>query len=558
MRSILVAFIAFAVWNPARAEVSGADDVPSFSQDRYGEAQAVKEEKPAFSQDKFTAPEPKFDYTTELRDVSEKGHEWSEVEIAKGIVQLNAKRYPQARAHFEEALKKDPRNFVAREYLAAIYEDQGNLNAAVEQLVRAKHLAPSQRNGVLNFRIGYLFFRIGHVVRARTYLRLAVDEKGFVTHAYYLLAQLDLQEKNYVLAERELHEALLSARRPGARAAETDLLQAIYYYLGECYARLGYFDSAAVTLSRAEPGGSWEIRNAAWRLHSEVNESRLSAGVGLFGQYDSNVVDLPEGSVLPQDISNQAALSSVVTAFGEWTTPRYHEWSFQLGSELYLKDALQTALAQYDVFNLHFDGTISRYNGDAWRMNFKYALDETLADRTRWRTFQTLHGPDFSLEYFPNQRWRWSLGTFYHFSQYGRDPDSGPDRRSGHIVGAYAKLSMDAPNPRLLPNFKYQYDHNAALGQNFISDSNSFLLGMDWRIFERTRFNLNAGISFVNYNTNVKSRFDAIKVGTIGLMHWFEPHIAGMIDVSVRQNDSNVSTFLYNRSVVTTGLTYRI
>jgi len=549
--------IMWAVTLPAVAEVTRGRGTPVFSQDRYGE-ERIEAATPEYTQDQFAEPDIKVDLSETLRDVPERGREWSEVEIAKGIVQLNAKRFDSARDHFERALRKDERNFVAREYLAAISEAQGNYDAAVEQLARAKHIAPESRHGVLNFRIGFIYFRQGQVDRSRAYLLKALEQKAVATHAYYLLGQMSFREKNYVEAEKYFHESALLSRRFGARAAERELTQATYYYLGEVYARLGYFDSASTSLARAEPGESAEIRNAAWRTHSEVNQARWTAGAGLFGQYDSNVLVLPVDALLPDEISSQSGNSAVFTAFGDWTSPRYREWSVNAGTEFYWKTHLDSALRAYDVLNFHFDGGVSRYSGEDWRVDAKYSFDRTLADRLDWYTYQTTHGPDLSVQFTPHQRWKWTAGFFYLISKFGRDPLAGIEQRSGRTTGVYLKAAIDAPNPRLLPNFKYQFEHVAARGLNYRSDVHSLLAGVDWRWFERTRMHASVGVSMLVFPGHAGDRSDILRTGTIGVLHWFEPHLAGLIDVSVRQNDSNAAGLDYNRAAVTVGMTYRL
>lgn len=534
---------------------------PVFSQDKYSpkasEPEVVPEiAPPKFNQDTFEDPSQKKDYTPELRRVPQKGREISEVEIAKGIVALNASRYDEAEKHFKAALEQDPRNFVAMEYLGATEEGRGRFQEALGWYVKAKHTAPEQRWGEINFQLGRVYLYLKNYERAELYLKLAVEQDGHLTAAQYTLGYLYYRQGRYFEAHEHLRRARDRVLRPAARLSERAMLQAIHYYLGEVYARLGFTHYAIATLRETEHGESWEVRNAAWRVHAELNKSAPHLRLGTFLQFDSNTILLPSGGTLPSELTTVGSVSNITTIDGGWQTSPTKRWSFGVDGSFYLNTHFTQELAAFDVLSLATDGWVGYWNQRDWSIKGWYEFSHALTDRTSYTAFQTLHGPAFSVSYAPFQRWNYELGFRHRFNSYADDLTTGPDIRSGTSSVVFLRVGLKTPNPRFRPSLGYTFEYDDAKGINFDGSFHTLHAEASWRVFTKTHLigSLSWGIHI--YPSHLAAREDKQTEFRLGVNHLLTENWMLLGNVVQLDNNSNLNDFQYSRFTFTTGATY--
>ncbi len=534
---------------------------PVYSQDHYKRdptpQPAPKEfEPPTYSQDRYEEPPSKETYSGELRKVPAKGREWSEIEIAKGIVSLNSQKFDEAIKHFETALKKDPRNFVALEYISSTHERRGDLNLAIGFLAKAKHLAPKGRWGQLNFQIGRLYLTLKNYERSEIYLRLTLDQGGQATAANYTLGYLLYLEERFFEAESYLHSARQRAIRRTALIPERQMIQAIDYYLGEIYARLGFVQYSIVMLRGTELGDSWEIRQGAWRVHSELNTWGYYLTLGEFGQYDSNVAIVPVGGTLPVDFSSSSSFGNVLTFNGGVQTSPAKTWVFGLDTQAYWNTHLNQTLGPFDVLSYGLGAWANYWNRQNWSYVARMEYNSILTDRANFTQFQSTSTLGISANYFPYQRWNWEFGFQYRINGFTTDLPTGPDRRSGHTYVGFTRIGMKSPNPRLRPSLGYSFEADATEGENFQSKNHIFMLEADWRLFAKTH--LVGGLTFEKsyFANSVQGRRDTVQQLKLGVNQFFSPQWMGMISLTQIGDESTLGQFSYSRLVMTGGATY--
>lgn len=538
-----------------------AEGRPIFSQDTYAPPPETKDrERPheeEFTQDRFDLPD-KPDYSKELRRVPEKGRELSEVEIAKGIIKLNASQYDQAERHFKAALDKDPRNFVAMEYLGAVEEGRGRLDEAIAWYVKAKHAAPEGRWGALNFQLGRLYLFTKNYERGEIYLRLAIKEGGHLAASNYTLGYLLYKQGRLLESHYYFQKARERALRPAARAEERAMMQSIHYYMGDIYARLGYAHYAIANLRETEYGPSWEIRNAAWRVHSQLNRSDFRLAAGTFVQYDTNTILLPNGRTLPGELSSQGGISNVTTAEAGWASSPAKAWSFGVDGSLYVNTHADQALSTFDVLSLGGDLWVNYWNRRDWIFAARYDLAHALVDRNDYTTFQNTHGPGVSASYAPFQRWNYELGLNYRLNNYPDDLSTGPDRRNGTAYIAFLRVGLKSPNPRIRPVFGYTFELDDTVGDNFDNRMHTLSAEAAWQVFTKTH--LIGGVSFGkhSYPNHLTGRSDTRTQFRLGATHIINEHWQLLVDMMQLDNSSSNDDFDYSRFTFTTGAMYRL
>ncbi|MEW6057247.1 MAG: tetratricopeptide repeat protein [Bdellovibrionota bacterium] len=494
--------------------------------------------------------------TEDLRNVTERDHELSELAVARGMIHFNAERYIEAETSFKEALGNDPRNFLAMEYLALIQEQRADLKSAIAWLVKAKHRAPEARWPVLNFQIGRLYYFQKNVERAEIYLKLAVDQNVHEVSANYLLGYLYYTQERYLEAERYLHQAKVRAQSHSASGTERAMLQPVNYYLGEAYARLGFVRYSIAILRQCEYGESWELRSTAWKVHSELNKPLFSASLGVFGQYDSNVILLPIDTALPVEYTSEGAIGSVLMGAASAQTSPAKRWIFGVEGNGYLNNRLNGSLARFDVLSLGGAGWVNYWNQKDWSLVARYELEHVWLNRNAFESFQSAHGPVVSAVYAPFQRWNWEAGAQLRINSFANDLLTGADRRSGVAYVPFLRASLKAPNPRFRPTLTYQYEQDEADGVNFQSRAHVLSADALWRAWEKTHLSLGFGLRFTGFPNHLAGRDDQTSVYRAGLNHILNLNWMLIFDVVRVHNGSSLPDFSYDRTTLTAGATY--
>ncbi len=201
----------------------------------------------------------------------------AELLVLKGIHEFNAQRMSSADRYFDQAIEKENKNILAHEYKAGVYEFRGALDEALKEFSLAKRFAFEQNNSekvsFYNFQMGRLFIQQGNFLKAEIYLKQSYEQGLDTTSLHYLLGyNLYLLEK-YKESEVHLRKAYLNIQSLDATVAERSLEQAVSFYLGEVYVRLGYTEYAVGLLRNAEFGESNEVRSAAWKTHATLRPS---------------------------------------------------------------------------------------------------------------------------------------------------------------------------------------------------------------------------------------------------------------------------------------------
>lgn len=333
-------------------------------------------------------------------------------------------------------------------------------------------------------------------------------------------------------------------------------MQAINYYLGELYARLGFSRYAIAMLRQTEYGDSWELRNGAWRVHSELNLPSWYVTLGSFAQYDSNVLLLPLNTGLPIVYTSQAAVGGLLTANGGWQSSPARPWSYGADGAFYINQHFNATLKEFDVLDFGGDAWVTWWNQRDWSFSVRYDINNALTNSSAYTTFQRTHGPQISANYAPFQRWNWEVGMGYRYNTFPGDDLAGPNRRSGHTYVGFGKATLKAPNPRLRPTFGYTFEADATEGENFQSRAHIFQAEADWRLFAKTHLIAGLGFSLLEYPNHLTGRHDSIRQARLAFNQIFSAHWLGLFDFTQIQETSTDTQFSYSRTIVTGGVTY--
>lgn len=417
-----------------------------------------------------------------------------ESELAQGALDFHEHRDAEAEKRFDAVLRRDPENLLAVEYLAVLSERRGNLKLALDWLKRGANIAGPIRHAYLEYHVGRLLVQEGRLEESLDALAIAetsavMPERFYATYlrgyVLYKLERFREAEEHLHLAKGQLDElaAFMSRKHkkpifdlPDARTTA----QAIRYYLGEIYARLGFVRYASSLLHEAEYGENRDIRIGAWRIHSELNKPSWYAALGFYTIYDSNVSILRLENDFPIAVSRVDAGTGLFAFKGGWRSEPLRPWSYGIDATAQTNLLLNRDLRDYDLTQLAVSPWGAYWNGEGFSAELRADLEGQFRDRLQFSGSEYLQGVDLSVRYFADQRWNWEAGTYYRVSGF-----SSPLEVLGAANwGSYGKLSMVAPNPAFRPSLRYAFEmswpglsllnyqsHEAALGFDFDVDS---------------------------------------------------------------------------------------
>ena len=146
--------------------------------------------------------------------------------VGMGIARFNHSSNSRAKSEFLAALALEPRDVLAREYLAAIYQQiLGDPNRALSYLIDVPNAVPGYADAY--FHIGSIFDDLGQYDSAIRYLRTAVDlDAGHVgeagQHGLPLLGSIYLKIHRTQDAKRAFAEAIVFGEEPAYSQMQLD------------------------------------------------------------------------------------------------------------------------------------------------------------------------------------------------------------------------------------------------------------------------------------------------------------------------------------------------
>ena len=125
-----------------------------------------------------------------------------------------------------------PESFIARSNLGNIYQEEGDLDTAIELYSQAIKLYPE--HWFSNYNLGFAYFQKGRYQEAESRLRLAIQLKPNSPQQYVILGAVLIELNRYDEAEEPVRKALsLYPRLPGAN-----------YALSQIFEKKGRFEEA--------------------------------------------------------------------------------------------------------------------------------------------------------------------------------------------------------------------------------------------------------------------------------------------------------------------------
>ncbi len=170
--------------------------------------------------------------------------------LQQGLIDLTARRFAEAAAHFAESRRNNPDSKDLSSYLTTCYLGQGRFDLAAAEMERL--IAAGDQEMALPIRLAHAFARDGQFARAIETLEAAIDVAPHQAELHYQLGVLRGSADDYAAALKALNEAVRLA----------PLRSDIHRQLGLVHGALRESDQAIRHLATAQRLRPWDANTA--------------------------------------------------------------------------------------------------------------------------------------------------------------------------------------------------------------------------------------------------------------------------------------------------------
>jgi tetratricopeptide (TPR) repeat protein len=436
----------------------------------------------------------------------------ADVFVAQAILAYDARKYDEALALLNEALKQDPKNVEALYYSGLVLMAQQKTEQAAETLEKARALAP--RDLSVLFLLGVAYFSLERYDRAEGPLTPVFNERPQTEGIGYYMGLIRYRKKDYQGALRAFRAE--TSQNPAIQ-------QLVKFYSGLTLAILGLPEQAVAEVDAAlrvqtASGLTGPVERLRDSLAS-VREAdrRLHAEVRLGFLYDSNVSVVPLQSNDPTAEAlrhrKHATTGELASLRLDYTWLRSGPWESQVGYSFF--QTYNNRLPDFNVQNHLLTGSLT-YNdaiaGMPYQLGGQYTWDyislgsKSFLQRQSATLFATLVENQANLTTL--------VGRFQHKGFYGNpahDPDEDRDGRNFMFgITHVFRFAQDRHFIRL----GYQYDYENTDGRNYAYVGDRFLAGGQYTLpWESTRLRYDFDLHLRNYHY-ANTLLPAINPGT--------------------------------------------
>lgn len=473
--------------------------------------------------------------------------------LSKGIHALNEKRYDEAQADFQEALRAKPGEVQATYYLGAAQRYSGQYETALESLKAAAQHDPSFQP--VHFDLGVVAFHLERYEEALAELFKAESsepESGTrqAMTQYYLGLTFQKLERFNEATSKLLRAAALSP----------ELTSNAHYLAGVAFYRQGIWDEAEDAFKKVIQTVPGSPMASSSRMYlKEIEQSRPNAkawrvAASLTAQYDSNVILLPGDAPLPQAISGKSDLRWVGMVEGILKVFENARWTGTAKYNLY--QSWHQDLHAFNVQN-HDLGLmiLHRRPNRPYQFQFGYDFSDALLDSGE---YLLTHTGSVTAGFSRNRSRLTEVHYRYRHKDF-RASDLFPnnDRRTGinHAAGINQYWFFFEQKG----NFHggYTYDRDLTAGDDWDNRGHRFNLGVTLPPFY-VQPALEAELTLRKYDhsnslstkTPPEAREDTIQLYTLTFSRSFTGWLSGAVQYLYNINASKIGAYDYVRQIV--------
>ena len=291
-------------------------------------------------------------------------HREYDFDLAKGLYLYNQGQYGEAERHLRDALSVRPGDQTAGYYLGLTSLRLQRYKEAEERFREVLKKHPEDARARLG--LGMALYHQDRPREATTELTTAERTLKDDPLLYYYAGLAAADQQAYEQASDKFMRA---------GKLDPELANDARYQRGvTLHSQRQYQQATAEFRSAVEGGQVAAARPAAppTAPTAQLPSKRWSANYGLSLQYDSNVVLLPGGSALPNNISHKDDFVTAFNGYGEYRFLQTDKWTIGAGGGFFAN--VHARLSDFNVFDLAPTLYAERRLGAA-QLRFQYTLD---------------------------------------------------------------------------------------------------------------------------------------------------------------------------------------
>lgn len=472
--------------------------------------------------------------------------------LDEGVRQYKLENYEEAVQLLKKARTNDPESTVAAFFLGMAYKQALDYASAEIHLTDAAELTPAIRDALPE--LIYVLYKQKKHDESRKWIEIAEKENAAPAKIAFLNGLVSREFGEYGHAVRSFEEA---------KALDPSYSQSADYEIALCYLQERKLKTAKDHFNAAilrDPDS--DLADAARRYQDAIDkrmesERPLRLSVGVFGQYDSNVVLKPTESELASDITDEDSIGLLAT--GRIGYVPSFEGPFLFNAQYAVSGNFhQNHATTHDVVT----NTLHASPGCQFG---KFSLSLPV-----WYTHSMKRGPGYA-KYMEE----WRTGPLFRalfpgnhvadvyaghrHKNYVAEPDISADDRDSDVFDASLSWIWLFKRNAFL-NAKYKYSRENAQGDNWENDAHEFSSSAAIGLVDNLKLQLGARVCLQDYD-NVhssldKKREDEIYEGALGLSWEFWKNATMILQYSKTRSDSNMGIYDYDRDLYSAGVEY--
>ena len=291
-------------------------------------------------------------------------HREHDFDLSKGVYLYNQGRYGEAERHLKDALSAKPGDQTTGYYLGLNSLRLQRYRDAEERFREVLKRHPEDSRARLG--LGMALYHEERYREASTELTVAERTLKDDPLLYYYAGLAAAAQQSYEQASDKFLRAGKLDPELGSDAR---------YQRGATLHSQRQFQQATAEFRAAVEGGqpaAAPVERPSAAAAGEVPSKRWSANYALSLQYDSNVVLLPGGSALPNNISHKDDFVTALNVGGEYRFLQTDKWTIGAGAGLF--GNIHARLSDFNVFDFAPNIYVERRVGSA-QLRLQYTLD---------------------------------------------------------------------------------------------------------------------------------------------------------------------------------------
>jgi len=473
--------------------------------------------------------------------------------LMQGIDEYKNENYEEAVPLLVDARKAEPRSSVAAFFLGLAYKQVLDYPNAFVHLQDAVTLHPRIKEAVVE--LIEVALQLNKLQTAKQWIHVAEREEIFPAQVAFLKGlALKKEGKNM--------EAIASFEH--AMAMDDTLAQAAEVQVAMCYLEERKLKTAKETFRAAVLLDPTSDLAAYARQYQDLVEERmyierpLRVTLGAYGQYDTNVVLLPNERAFAPGITDEESAVLTTTARVDYVPVFEGPWLFNAQYAF-----VGSFYEKYSTSHNYLSNGIyvtPGYNFGRYALNLAVNYNHYLVRDPSYKQYldylyagpllRALLSPAHVLELFSG----------YVHQEYDEPPlIPQEDRDSDGFYGYLGWIWLYARGAFF--SMRYEFSHDNTDGIHWENDGHRLLANITIPVVDKLKLQVTGQAFFQRFNnTNTLfglKREDDVYRGSLGLTWEFYRNTTLVLQLNVTQANSNIPIYDYDREVYTAGIEYR-